>query len=92
MKTKDQRKELFFLLLTVGGLYFIMLFSTGCTEPTVKSTKTNYTVPTAGGVSSNPLEICVIDGCEYFKCEVHGGVVVSHKGNCSNPIHKGGKQ
>jgi hypothetical protein len=64
----------------------------GCTEPTVKSTKTNYTVPTAGGVSSNPLEICVIDGCEYFKCEVHGGVVVSHKGNCSNPIHKGGNK
>jgi hypothetical protein len=70
---------------------FIGMIS-GCTEPTVKSTKTNYTVPTAGGGSSNPLETCVIDGCEYFTCEVRGGVVVSHKGNCSNPIHKGGEQ
>jgi hypothetical protein len=92
MIKRNEKKELFFLLLTVGGLYFIMLFLTGCEEPTVKSKRTNYTVPMVGGGSSNPLEICVIDGCEYFKCQVHGGVVVSHKGNCSNPIHKGGEQ
>ena len=61
----------------------------GCEEPTIQSKRTNYTVPTVGGGSSNPLEICVIDGCEYFNCEVRGGVVVSHKGNCKNPIHKG---
>lgn len=61
-----------------------------CTEPTVQSKTTNYTVPITGGGASNPFKICVIDGCEYFTCEVHGGVVISHKGNCSNPIHKGG--
>lgn len=64
----------------------------GCTEPTVQTKQTNYTIPMVEGESSKPLEICVIDGCEYFTCEVRGGVVVSHKGNCSNPIHKGGNK
>jgi hypothetical protein len=64
----------------------------GCTEPTVQTKQTNYTVPMSGGQASNPLEICVIDGCEYFTCKVRGGVVVSHKGNCKNLIHKGGNK
>ena len=78
-------KKIILFALAVGMI-------AGCTEPTVKSKTTNYTVPMIGGGSSNPLEICVIDGCEYFKCEVRGGVVVTHKGNCKNPIHKGGNK
>jgi hypothetical protein len=85
MTNNKNMKKLLLATLLIGMI-------SGCTEPTVKSTKTNYTVPTAGGISSNPLEICVIDGCEYFTCEVRVGVVVSHKGNCSNPIHKGGNK
>ena len=27
-----------------------------------------------------------IDGCEYLKCEVQGGSVIIHKGNCTNHI------
>jgi len=64
----------------------------GCTEPTVKSKTTNYTVPMVGGEASAPLKTCVIEGCEYFTCEVRGGVVVSHKGNCKNLIHKKDEQ
>jgi hypothetical protein len=62
MRTKDQRKELFFLLLTVGGLYFILLFLTGCTEPTVSSKTTNHTIPEKGNIASKPLQVCVIEG------------------------------
>jgi hypothetical protein len=32
------------------------------------------------------LEIVVIDSCEYL----YGPWGVTHKGNCKNPIHKGG--
>lgn len=76
-------KKIILFTLAVGMI-------AGCTEPTVKSKTTNYTIPSRNDVS-RPLEICVIEGCEYFTCEVRGGVVVSHKGNCKNPIHKGGK-
>ena len=64
----------------------------GCTEPTVASKPTNYTVPKIGGEASRPLKICVIEGCEYFTCDVYRGVVIVHKGNCKNPIHKGGNK
>jgi len=29
-----------------------------------------------------------IDSCEYLYTIVHGGVTLTHKGNCNNPIHK----
>jgi fluoride ion exporter CrcB/FEX len=34
-----------------------------------------------------------IDGCEYIETYSHGShtSTLTHKGNCSNPIHKGGK-
>jgi hypothetical protein len=32
------------------------------------------------------ISTVVIDGCEYIKSPVYGGVY-SHKGNCKNPIH-----
>lgn len=37
-----------------------------------------------------PRGICVvnIDSCEYIYCEVrNGGVAITHKQNCNNPIH-----
>jgi hypothetical protein len=92
MIKRNEKKELFFLLLTVGGLYFIMLFITGCTEPTVKSKTTNYTIPSEGNIASEPLKVCVIEGCEYFICKNYKGNVLCHKGNCRNPIHKGGNK
>lgn len=78
-------KKIILFTLAVGMI-------AGCTEPTVKSKTTNYTVPMVGGEASRPLKICVIEGCEYFTCEVRGGVVVSHKGNCKNLIHKKDEQ
>jgi hypothetical protein len=92
MIKRNEKKELFFLLLTVGGLYFIMLYITGCTEPTVSSKTTNHTIPEVGNIASEPLKVCVIEGCEYFICKNHKGNILCHKGNCSNPIHKGGNK
>ena len=30
----------------------------------------------------------VIEGCEYLKMHTHNNDILTHKGNCSNPIHK----
>jgi uncharacterized protein YcfL len=36
------------------------------------------------------FEIVTIENCEYIKNQVHGfRHVLTHKGNCKNPIHKG---
>lgn len=78
-------KKLLLAILLIG-----MMGS--CTEPTVKSKPTNYTVPRHGGEASRALRICVIEGCEYFICDNYHGNVIVHKGNCSNPIHKGGNK
>ena len=53
----------------------------GCVEPTVKAKSTKYTV------SRKPLQLVDIEGCQYFVCDVYGGVVLCHKGNCKNIIH-----
>ena len=37
---------------------------------------------------NNIHQVVTIDGCEYFKCRTHlGWTVLSHKGNCKNPVH-----
>ena len=33
-------------------------------------------------------DVQIIDGCEYVVSRNSYGNVVSHKGNCNNPIHK----
>ena len=33
-------------------------------------------------------EVQIIDGCEYIVSRNSYGNVVSHKGDCNNPIHK----
>lgn len=40
------------------------------------------------GKSKISTDIQIIDGCEYIVSRNAYGNVVSHKGNCSNPIHK----
>lgn len=35
-----------------------------------------------------PYRVVTIEGCEYLRMEVtHGYAVLTHKGNCRNPIH-----
>jgi hypothetical protein len=63
----------------------------GCTEPTVKTKMTPYAIGKGHSNEAEYLEIIVIEGCEYFKCFSPHSVIITHKGNCSNPIHKGGQ-
>ena len=74
-------KKLILFTLAVGII-------AGCTEPTVKSKTTNYTIPTQDNLASDPLKVCVIEGCEYFICKNYKGNILCHKGNCKNLIHK----
>ena len=40
------------------------------------------------GKSNISSSITTIEGCEYFVNENAYGNSITHKGNCSNPIHK----
>jgi hypothetical protein len=57
-----------------------------CTEKNVPSHKTGYVVSN----TLPQLEVVVIDSCEYLYGPWGNATVLTHKGNCSNPIHKGG--
>jgi hypothetical protein len=58
------------------------LFS--CEEQNVDKKTTNYVV----SPGNNPLEIVVIDECEYLYGPWGNATVLTHKGNCKNPIHQ----
>jgi hypothetical protein len=64
----------------------------GCTKPTIVAKNTNYTIPIRNGYATQPLTVCVIEGCQYFICDINQYATLTHKGNCSNPIHKGGNK
>lgn len=51
-----------------------------CTEPNVPKTSTQYNVIK----NYNPLDLVVIDSCEYLFGEWGNATVLTHKGNCKN--------
>jgi hypothetical protein len=79
-KQQTAMKKLLLATLLIGMI-------SGCTEPTVSSRTTNYTIPSKGKLASDPLKVCVIEECEYFICENYKGNILCHKGNCKNIIH-----
>jgi hypothetical protein len=56
----------------------------GCSDINVEHRPTDYRIKQDGG----PLQILVIDSCEYLYGAWGHATVLTHKGNCSNPIHK----
>lgn len=63
----------------------------GCDEPTV--TKQSTKIVTEFG--AHPMDIIIIEGCEYLQYSAGHRYSLCHKGNCNNPIHpenKGGKK
>ena len=60
----------------------------GCTEPNVEKKSTEYVVSSV----NSPLKILNIDSCQYLFGEWGNATVLTHKGNCDNPIHKGGNK
>ena len=70
------KNKLLILALAIGMV--------GCYDVNVKHESTDYVI--RGG--NNPLTIVVVDSCEYLYGEWGNATVLTHKGNCNNPIHK----
>ena len=51
-------------------------------EPNVQKQKTTIRLN-----NMDPLNIVTIDGCEYLYGPWGNATVLTHKGNCKNPIH-----
>lgn len=61
----------------------ILATLTACTETTVQKKQTK--IVTEDGYQ--PLEVVVIEGCEYLHYRHGHAYMLCHKGNCKNPIH-----
>ena len=55
----------------------------GCQEPTIDINSTKHVIR----YGSNPLKEITIEGCQYLYGEWGNATVLTHKGNCNNPIH-----
>jgi hypothetical protein len=80
-KQQTAMKKLLLATLFIGMI-------SGCEEPTV--TKQSTKIVTEFG--AHPMDIIVIEGCEYLQYSAGQRYSICHKGNCKNPIHKGGEQ
>lgn len=58
----------------------IALILTGCEVKNVDTKQTQYVVKSG----HRPLEVVVIDGCEYLYGPRADATVLTHKGNCPN--------
>lgn len=61
-------------------IIFLSLILISCSEPNVPKTSTQYKI--IG--DSNPLDLVVIDSCEYLLGQWGSATVLTHKGNCKN--------
>jgi hypothetical protein len=82
-KQQTAMKKLLLATLLIGMI-------SGCEEPTTTTQSTEHSVKI--GVSATKLKVVEIEGCEYFMGEYDRSALFAHKGNCKNPIHKGGEQ
>ena len=55
-----------------------------CREPNVKVKNTNYVI----NDDCSPLSIIIVDRCQYLFGDWGNRTVLTHKGNCNNPVHK----
>lgn len=74
-------KKLLIATLLIGMM-------SGCDDRNVKTTNTKYVVVSG----YNSMKLIVIDSCQYLFGDWGTATVLTHKGNCSNPIHKGGNK
>lgn len=56
----------------------------GCRDTNTERVSSGYVVNSL----YSPLKIVILDSCEYFYGNWGNATVLTHKGNCSNPIHK----
>ena len=69
-------KNLILLALLIGMM--------GCQEPTVDMNSTKHVL----SYGHNPLQEITIEDCQYLYGEWGNATVLTHKGNCNNPIHQ----
>ena len=60
------------------------------TNKTLIKAEMNYDIETTydDNGMDNKISIITIDSCEYIMTKVYYGHVLTHKGNCTNHIHK----
>lgn len=73
---------------TRTAVYIALMIMTNCT-----STESKVPPPTPVGIPVMEMEmhevyVVTIDSCEYLYGRWGNGTWVTHKGNCTNPIHK----
>jgi len=61
-----------------------LLTFTSCQDSNLETKATDFQFPNY----QKPIEIIVIDGCEYLWGDWGSATVLTHKGNCNNSIHK----
>ena len=54
----------------------------GCAEPNSDKKPTTHVINDNG-----PLDEVTVEGCQYLYGDWAGATVLTHKGNCNNPIH-----
>ena len=64
-------------------LLLVMILLVSCHQPTVERKPTTYVVDAV----NPPLQLVYIDSCEYLYGEWGNATVLTHKGDCTNPIH-----
>ena len=74
------RIEIMIMVFVFG---FIALGFNACTEANVESKHTGIVIEDGKA----PIKEVVIEGCEYFYKDAESRFGLTHKGNCSNPIH-----
>ena len=62
----------------------MLLTLASCYESNVKKEDTGYVIKAGAG----PIKIVNVDGCQYLFGDWSHATVLTHKGNCNNPIHK----
>jgi len=80
---KQSMKKLILATLLIGMV-------SSCEEQTTTTKSTQHTVKI--GVDVKELKVVEIEGCEYFLGTFDRSAMFTHKGNCKNPIHKGGNK
>jgi hypothetical protein len=61
----------------------ILLTLASCDKTNVEKVSSNYILG-----EHPPIEIVTIDSCQYLYGGWGHATVLTHKGNCNNPIHK----
>ena len=69
-------KKLLLTVLVLAGI-------TSCSQQNVERKETTYNIG-----AHDPLGLIVVDGCQYLYGDWGNATVLTHKGNCNNPIHK----